>query len=71
MMGRFYEGRETTQWMAPGGLVAADLDRATGGVADDLTPPERRYTEYYLEGTEPAELRPSAWKLFRVGPIIF
>ncbi len=71
MMGRFYEGRETTQWMAPGGLISADLDRQTGTVADDLTPPERRYTEYYLDGTEPLDLRPSAWKLFKVGPIIF
>jgi penicillin-binding protein 1A len=71
MMGRFYENRETTPWTAPGGLIAADLDRETGAIADETTPVERRYTEYFLEGTEPMELRPSVWKLFKVGPIIF
>jgi len=71
MVGRYYLGRETTQWTAPGGIISAELDRETGLVADSLTPPERRYTEYFLDGTEPLELRPSPWKLFRTGAIVF
>jgi len=71
MVGRYYLGRETTQWTAPGGVISAELDRETGLVADPLTPPERRYTEYFLDGTEPLELRPSPWKLFRTGAIVF
>jgi len=39
-------------------------------VAAATTPPERRYTEWFLEGTEPgAPAWP--WGLFRFGPIIF
>ncbi len=71
MMGQYYQGRQTGQWTTPGGVIAAELDRETGLVADLLTPPERRYTEYFLDGTEPLELRPSPWKLFRAGAIVF
>jgi penicillin-binding protein 1A len=71
MMGRYYQGRQTAQWTPPGGVIAAELDRQTGLVADAMTPPERRYTEYFLDGTEPVELRPSPWKLFKVGAIVF
>ena len=71
MMGRFYQGRQTGQWTPPGGVIAAELDRQTGMLADELTPPERRYTEYFLDGTEPEALRPSPWKLFKVGAIVF
>jgi penicillin-binding protein 1A len=71
MIGRWYQGGPTTQWTPPAGLVAAEVDRDNGLLATDGTPPERRYTEYFIEGTEPLELRPSAWKLFRVGPIVF
>ena len=52
-------------------MIAAELDRQTGMLADELTPPERRYTEYFLDGTEPEALRPSPWKLFKVGAIVF
>lgn len=71
MIGRYYQGRQTTQWTPPGGVIAAELDRDTGALADAMTPLERRYTEYFLDGTEPVELRPSPWKLFKVGPIVF
>jgi len=71
MIGRYYQGRQTTQWTPPGGVIAAEMDRETGLVADAMTLPERRYTEYFLDGTEPLELRPSPWKLFKAGPIVF
>lgn len=70
MMARWYEGRATDEWVTPGGLVVAELDRRTGELADDSTAVEHRYTEYFIPGTEPAALKPDPWKLFRWGPII-
>ncbi len=57
-------------WNVPSGLVTAELDRRTGKLADAETPPERRYTEYFLPGTEPGALRVDARRLFTFGPII-
>jgi len=58
-------------WDVPPGLIAADLDRSTGKLADASTPPDRRYTEYFLPGTEPGALRVDARRLFVLGPIMF
>jgi penicillin-binding protein 1A len=52
-------------WEPPATVVAAELDRDTGLLADPDTPPERRYTEYFLGGTEPLLLRLDSWELFR------
>ncbi len=59
------------QWLPPLGVIMGDVDRATGQLANDETPPDRRYTEYFVEGTEPPSLRADPWKLFGWGPIIF
>ncbi len=59
------------QWNPPLGVIMGDVDRATGELATDQTPPDRRYTEYFVEGTEPPALRADPWKLFAWGPIIF
>jgi 1A family penicillin-binding protein len=69
MMARYYAGRAAGIWVPPAGVVSGELDRLTGAVADSTTPPERRYTEYFLEGTEPAALRFDPWSLFKWGPI--
>ena len=69
MMAKYYEGRAVGAWAPPAGLVSAELDRATGLLADAFTPDDRRYTEYFLEGTEPIELRPTPWMVFQYGPI--
>lgn len=70
MIGRYYAGRSTSGWPAPpDGLVYADLDRDTAGLATPLTPPDRRYTEYFLPGTEPPELRNNPWKVPQFGPL--
>jgi penicillin-binding protein 1A len=61
----------TATWDVPPGLIAAELDRSTGKLADASTPPERRYTEYFLPGTEPGALRVDARRLFVLGPIMF
>jgi hypothetical protein len=59
------------QWTPPLGVIAGELDRDTGELATERTLPEHRYTEYFVEGTEPPSLRADPWKLFAWGPIIF
>jgi penicillin-binding protein 1A len=71
MMAEFYATRSATEWHPPAGLIAAQLDRITGQLADSTTPPDRRYVEYFLAGTEPLPLRVNGWQLFKQGPIIF
>jgi penicillin-binding protein 1A len=78
MLARYYAAkpeiltsRATEQWIPPVGVIFGDVDRATGELATDQTPPDRRYTEYFVEGTEPASLKADPWKLFGWGPIIF
>ena len=61
----------TGTWNPPPGLVTAELDRETGALAEPSTPAERRYSEYFLPGTEPAALRVDARRLFMLGPIPF
>ncbi len=70
MIGRYYANRSTTGWgPPPDGLVFAELDRDTGLLASPFTPPERRYMEYFLPGTEPVELRNNPWKVPQWGPL--
>ena len=78
MVARYYASQPqligshaTEQWSPPLGVIMGDVDRATGELATDQTPPDRRYTEYFVEGTEPPALRADPWKLFGWGPIIF
>jgi penicillin-binding protein 2D len=65
MMAKYYANRPmpAAAWTPPLGFVVAELDRATGLPAEALTPPERRYTEYFIPGTEPEPLRSVPWKL--------
>jgi penicillin-binding protein 1A len=73
MMAKYYavHGFHGQQWTAPVGVISAELDRATGQLATSATPAERRYTEYFVEGTEPASLRLDPWMLFQHGALIF
>ena len=78
MVARYYASRpeiltsrSTDPWAPPIGVIPGDVDRATGELATDQTPADRRYTEYFVEGTEPAPLKADPWKLFGSGPIIF
>jgi penicillin-binding protein 1A len=52
----------------PPGVVTAELDRDSGQPATDSTPPDRRYTEYFLDGTQPGALR-NPWSLWQWGPV--
>ncbi|MES2521168.1 MAG: PBP1A family penicillin-binding protein [Gemmatimonadota bacterium] len=63
-----YGSRGSAGWQPPPGMVGVELDRVTGAVATAVTPPAQRYTEWYLEGTEPgAPVWP--WSIFKFGAI--
>ncbi len=63
-----YGTRASGTWTPPAGVVGVELDRASGKPADISTPSDRRFTEWYLEGTEPGAAA-WPWSLFRFGPI--
>ena len=72
MMARYYAVTRppVTSWATPPvGVIQGELDRATGQLATVATPADRRYTEYFVEGTEPEPLKFDPWKLFQFGPI--
>jgi penicillin-binding protein 1A len=78
MMARYYSSsagrsleRSSARWTPPIGVISGEFDRLTGQLASALTPADRRYTEYFVEGTEPEPLRADPWKIFRFGPIAF
>jgi len=52
-------------WTPPAGIITADVERTSGRLADPDTPPDDRYTEYYLAGTEPLPLRLDSWGVLR------
>ncbi len=71
MVARWYQGRTAGAWGAPPpGVVSLVLDRQTGQPADTTTPDARKYTEYFLEGTEPGAQAFDPWSVFRAGPVI-
>lgn len=70
MVGRYYQGRTSAGWgPPPDGLSYAELDRDTGGLATASTPPDKRYTEFFIPGTEPAEIRNNPWRVPQWGPL--
>ena len=71
MLARGGYARARAAWEPPGGLVKAELDRQNGLLADAATPVNRRYTEYFLPGTEPGALRIDVRRLFLMGPLPF
>lgn len=65
-------GRGGPSWdPVPPGLISAELDRITGQLATADTPAEQRYKEYFLDGTEPIELRMNAWRILKGGVVVF
>ena len=77
MVARYYASKPdlvthaAAQWLPPVGVIFGDFDRSTGQLATDQTPADQRYTEFFVEGTEPPPLRADPWKLFGSGPVIF
>lgn len=70
MVARYHGRGSAGEWFAPADLSYAELDRVTGQISDSLTPPERRYVEYFIPGTEPPLLRVNPWKIPQWGPFI-
>ena len=62
-------GRATRPWTPPVGVVSAELDRDTGLPATATTAPEKRYTEWFVAGTEPGAIAIDIWKLMELGGI--
>jgi penicillin-binding protein 1A len=62
---------DSAVWAPPTTVVSAELDRLTGTPADSTTPPDRRYVEYFLPGTEPAALRFDPRSVFEGGAVVF
>jgi penicillin-binding protein 1A len=71
MVARAGRARGVDAWAPPPSVVAAELERPLGALATAATPADRRYTEYFLPGTEPGALRLDARRLFTWGPISF
>lgn len=71
MIARYYQnGRPTGTWDdIPAGIATAELDRANGEPATDSTPPDQRYTEYFIDGTQPGAAAAAAWALWAWGPL--
>ncbi len=67
MIGRYYADRNSGEWNLPSGIVAVDFDRDKMAPADSTTLPDRRYTEYFIDGTQPGD----PWQIFAKGPITF
>jgi penicillin-binding protein 2D len=70
MMGEYYRGRRAGDWpAAPTGMVFAEINRVSGEVATPATSTANRIVEFFMPGTEPAEIR-SPWNVPRWGAII-
>lgn len=71
MIAKYYQGNQPAgTWDdIPAGIATAELDRLGGEPATDTTPPEQRYTEYFMDGTQPGAPAQAAWALWSWGPI--
>lgn len=65
MVARAKAGKGGVPWTPPAGVVAVEVDRATGRLADVSAPTAERYTEYFLAGTEPLPVRLDSWGVLR------
>jgi len=70
MVAAWYGSASAGEWAPPPDMSLGELDRLTGQLADSTTPPDRRYVEYFLPGTEPPLLRVNPWKIPQWGPLI-
>ena len=66
----YYAANKTSlPWTPPPGVVSVELDRDTGQPATSITLPEKRYTEWFVSGTEPGALAVDVWRLMELGGI--
>jgi penicillin-binding protein 2D len=63
-------GLTAQDWPMPSSVIVAELDRETGDLAEQWTPDDRRYREFFVPGSEPGALRIDARRLFLTyGPL--
>lgn len=62
-------GRASMPWTPPPGVLSMELDRDTGLPATDSTVAIKRYTEWFVSGTEPGAIPLDIWKLMELGGI--
>ena len=65
MIGQYYAGRTAAEWPLVDGVVPGTFDRDTHMLATVDTPVERRYTEYFVAGTQPREVTLAIWRQWR------
>ncbi len=58
-------GKGSHDWTPPSMVAPGTMDRETRQPATDATPLERRYTEYFLPGTQPRAVALENWKKWR------
>ena len=68
MIGSSSASRATREWVPPANVAPGTMDRETRQPATDSTPVERRYTEYFLPGTQPRAVALENWKKWRYIP---
>jgi len=56
VMSKALEGVPVRSFPRPGGIVSATVDSKSGLLPGPLTPPEHLVTDYFVEGTVPAEV---------------
>jgi len=61
--------RTSMPWTPPPGVVPMELDRDSGLPATPATLPAKRYTEWFVAGTEPGAIPVDVWKLVELGGI--
>ena len=61
--------RTSLPWTPPPGVVSMELDRDSGLPATPETLPAKRYTEWFVTGTEPGAIPVDVWKLMELGGI--
>jgi penicillin-binding protein 1A len=70
MIRDYYANRSAGQFPAAPDLVYGEYNRATGQPADFFTPPDQRYTEFFVPGTGPLATRADPWKVPQWGALI-
>jgi membrane carboxypeptidase/penicillin-binding protein len=70
MMGQYYESRAAGTFPIAGDIVLAEVDRDTGELATPRTGDAKRTIEFFVPGSEPAELRDNPWRIAQWGALI-
>ena len=70
MIANYYAGRSAGHFPPASDLVYGEYDRVTGQPATYATPPDARYTEFFVPGTGPIATRDNPWKVAQWGALL-